>query len=495
MLKPLIILLITLIALAYSWSPYHESHMIEGRSVIVQLHEWRFDDLAIECERFFGPKGYGAVQISPVNEHAIFYRPPDKQWLTRPWWERYQPVSYKIQTRSGNADQMRDMVQRCNKAGVRIYVDIVLNHMTANIGNGKGTAGSDYESGNKQYHGVPFSREHFNGPEQCGGNGVRDWGNARQVRNCELMGLHDLNQGIPHVRQKMIENLNQMLDMGVAGFRVDAAKHMWPADLRAIFDGTRNLPESTFGQNKRLFAYHEVIGPSGQITSQEYTNSVGRICEFSYMFKLQDVFRKSGGRLRDLQNFGHAWGFVQDNDAVTFIDNHDVQRGHTGAFEKRITYRHSRLLKMSTAFMLSWPYGITAIMSSYYWPEFVTNDGRKDNNDWIGPPHDGNYNILRVNNDPEQDCGRDKWVCEHRWRQIYNMVEFRNVASNQPVVNWWSNGDHQIAFSRRGKAFIAINNENFALKATIQTALPSGTYCDVISGALKGNLTLHCFCS
>ena len=52
-------------------------------------------------------------QISPPNENRIVTSP------NRPWWERYQPVSYKLVTRSGNEAQFRDMVQRCNKANVR----------------------------------------------------------------------------------------------------------------------------------------------------------------------------------------------------------------------------------------------------------------------------------------------------------------------------------------------------------------------------------------
>jgi len=32
------------------------------------------------------------------------------------------------------------------------------------------------------------------------------------------------------------------------------------------------------------------------------------------------------------------------------------------------------------------------------------------------------------------------WICEHRWRQIYNMVRFHNAALHRPVTNWWDNG-------------------------------------------------------
>merc|ERR1719295_1324642 len=66
------------------------------------------------------------------------------------------------------------------------------------------------------------------------------------------------------------------------------------------------------------------------------------------------------------------------------------------------------------------------------------------------------------------------------------MVAFRNMAGGADLNNWWSDSDYNIAFSRGNKAFIAINGESFDLDADIQTGLPAGTYCDVISGNLEG---------
>ena len=37
------------------------------RSTIVHLFEWRFDDIADECENFLAPHGYGGVQVSFLN--------------------------------------------------------------------------------------------------------------------------------------------------------------------------------------------------------------------------------------------------------------------------------------------------------------------------------------------------------------------------------------------------------------------------------------------
>lgn len=106
-----------------------------------------------------------------------------------------------------------------NAVGVRIYVDLVFNHMT-----GSGTLGSAGNTANpstRNYPGVPYSAEHFN--PTCD---IQDWSNGWQIRNCELLGLPDLDQSNEYVRGKIVDFLNNMIDLGVAGFRVDAMKHM-----------------------------------------------------------------------------------------------------------------------------------------------------------------------------------------------------------------------------------------------------------------------------
>ena len=38
-----------------------------GRNTIVHLFEWKWSDIAAECERFLGPYGYCGVQVSPIS--------------------------------------------------------------------------------------------------------------------------------------------------------------------------------------------------------------------------------------------------------------------------------------------------------------------------------------------------------------------------------------------------------------------------------------------
>ncbi|XP_056379383.1 pancreatic alpha-amylase-like isoform X1 [Hyla sarda] len=452
-----------------------------GRTSIVHLFEWRWEDIAEECERYLGPNGFGGVQISPPNENLIITNP------NRPWWERYQPISYQICSRSGDEQQFRDMVTRCNNVQVHIYVDAVINHMCGS-GVGKGnfsTCGTYYNSNESSFPGVPYSHHDFNDKKCKTGSGdIENYGDADQVRDCRLVSLLDLALEKDYVRGKIADYLNKLIDIGVAGFRLDAAKHMWPGDIQAIVTRLNDLNTKWFPNGTRPFIFQEVIDLGGEgISCKEYFD-IGRITEFKYGTKLGIVIRKwDNEKMAYLKNWGEGWGFMPTDRATVFIDNHDNQRGHGAGGASILTFFDSRLYKMAVGFMLAHPYGFTRIMSSYSWPRnFV--DG-KDINDWVGPPShsDGSTKAVTINED--DTCGND-WVCEHRWRQIKNMVIFRNVVSGQALTNWWDNGENQIAFGRGNVGFIVFNNDCRDMDVTLNTGLPAGTYCDVISGQKDG---------
>ncbi|XP_070169478.1 alpha-amylase 4N-like isoform X1 [Polyergus mexicanus] len=247
-----------------------EPHYVNGHDGMVHLFEWKWPDIAAECENFLGPLGFGGVQVSPLQENVIVDN--------RPWWERYQPISYIWRTRSGTSEQFKDMVRRCNNAGVRIYVDVVFNHMTGDHKVTMGTGGSTANTFNFSYQAVPYTRVDFHTPCE-----INNYQNATNVRDCQLVGLHDLDQSKEFVREKIVDFMNDAIEAGVAGFR--------------------------------------------------------------------------------------------------------------------------------------------------------------------GPPHDSAGNTLSpiINSDNTCDNG---WICEHRWRQIYNMVRFRNAVNKTSINNWWDNGQNQIAFCR-----------------------------------------------
>ncbi|GAB0097240.1 Alpha-amylase [Sergentomyia squamirostris] len=456
-----VVLVLCFVALA---TGQHWPHIWEGRTGIVHLFEWKFKDIADECERFLAPKGFGGIQLSPVNENVIIRNP------NRPWWERYQPISYVLTTRSGNEQDFLDMSRRCNAVGIRIYVDVLLNHMSADNYPSDGTAGNWADTSARSWPAVPFGPNDFN--PRCD---IYDWNDRYQLRNCELVGLHDLNQGSEHVRNMLVNFLDHLVDLGVAGFRVDAAKHVWPHDLEVIYNRVKNLnTDFGFYANSRAYIYQEVIDLGGDPIRYEYT-PLGAITEFKYSANIGEVFRRwHGQQLRYLRNFGPEWNFVPSNVALVFVDNHDNQRGHGAGGDAILTYKIPRLYKMATAFTLAWNYGTIRMMSS-----FAFNDGDQ------GPPQDASGNIISPSINADNTCGNG-WVCEHRWRQIYNMVGFANQVQGTSVNDWWDNGSNQIAFCRGNQGFIAFNNDEHNFSQWLQTCLPAGTYCDIISGQNVG---------
>ena len=42
-----------------------------GRHTIVHLFEWKWSDIAAECERFLGPYGYCGVQVGVVLNNLL----------------------------------------------------------------------------------------------------------------------------------------------------------------------------------------------------------------------------------------------------------------------------------------------------------------------------------------------------------------------------------------------------------------------------------------
>ena len=81
---------------------------------------------------------------------------------------------------------------------------------------------------------------------------------SQQVRNCRLTGLLDLALEKDYVRTKVADYMNHLIDIGVAGFRLDAAKHMWPGDIKAVLDKLHNLNTKWFSQGSRPFIFQEV---------------------------------------------------------------------------------------------------------------------------------------------------------------------------------------------------------------------------------------------
>jgi len=400
-------------------------------ATFVHLFEWSWPSIAKECEDFLAPAGYSAVQVSPPQEHA---EGPQ-------WWTRYQPVSYQLVGRSGNREEFTDMVERCAAVGVDIYVDAVINHMTG-VYSGTGTAGTEFTEYN--YPGL-YTYDDFN---HCGRNDnddIKDFDDVWELHNCELVNLADLKTSDPAVQATLAAYLNDLLSVGVAGFRIDAAKHTPPEDLAAILSQLES----------DAFVFLEVIAEiDGPVDRDAYAGN-GLVTEFQYQPTLHQAF--NAGDLAGLQDLGPGIGLYPSELAVVFADNHDTQRHGDG---HGFNYKLGEHYVLANVFMLAWPYGYPKVMSSF---AFEDRD--------VGPPF---AEPVTANG-----CSVD-WVCEHRLPAIASMVTFRKVTAGSPVTRWQQHAIDAISFGRGDRGHVVINAGESPIVISVQTGLAPGDYCNII---------------
>lgn len=329
-----------------------------------------------------------------------------------------------------------------------------------------GTGGTRADPSIRNYSSIPYERWNFH--PSCP---LVDFSDVNQVRNCELVGLHDLNQTREDTRGRIVKYLNHLVNLGVAGFRIDAAKHQWPNDLQIIYNRINYLNTSFgFPEKSSPFIYQEVID-NGDSAISKFEYIFAAVTEFRYSNELSKSF--SGlDDLKWLSGFGEAWDLLPPQYGVVFICNHDSQRSNDGI----LTYKNRKHYVMAQTFSLAHPYGIKKIMSSF---DFNTT--------FQGPPCDANENILSPEFNKAGQCVNG-YICEHRWNEISSMVQFMNVVKGEQVTSWWDNGKNQIAFSRGSKGFVAFNlDDEDMLNLKLDVTMKDGQYCDVISGRKISN--------
>lgn len=411
----------------------------------IQLFQLPWTAIADECENTLAPNGFAWVLTSPPNEHIV----------RDEWWASYQPVSHLVESRLGTREEFADMVARCDAAGVAVIADAVVNHMTGQDDPGTGWAGSAYE-----HYGYPglYTDADFHHCGLTSNDDIQDYDSREQVQTCELVNLADLDTAAPAVQATITAYLEDLLSLGVAGFRIDAAKHMAADDVAAI---VAPLPEGT-----RIMS--EVIRGGGEpITPEEYTG-FGEVFEFTYARDLTPPLQN--GVFNDPELEGDRPLHVPADSALVFVDNHDTERG-----EAKVTYRDPAMYVIANALMLADDYGTPVVYSGY---AFSDRDA--------GAPADDDGRVLPVTCAMDTPLPPDEYedgarTCVQAWPAIGGMLEFRAYAAGAPRLAGVDAGD-AYGFEREGRGVVAVNVGSEAEVIEIPTSLPAGEYCDVVSG-------------
>lgn len=242
------------------------------KGAIVEFFMWPHAAVEQECATL-AKMGYMGAKLFPVHEQLMSYETFNND--LNPWYFAYQPVSYRLQGRMGSRDDLRKAIYSCRKAGVRMYADAVINHMTGggndvnpyhrnpNAGcatwggknsslniNAVGTAIAKFEDGpspmytqsyvytDGAYTGKPPSQEfpaaHFGPTDFHCERALNSWTDPLCLNAGWLSGLTDLNTEKENVQARIAAYLTDLLSIGFSGFRIDAAKHIQPDDLVGI---------------------------------------------------------------------------------------------------------------------------------------------------------------------------------------------------------------------------------------------------------------------
>lgn len=436
---------------------------ITNASVGIQMFEWPWVSLKAECTNVLGPEGIDWILVSP----------PQESINGDAWWVNYQPVSYKIDNNLGTRAQFSDMVNACNAAGVAVVVDAVINHMAAGGGLSQGTAGTSFSAYN--YPGVPYTNADFhatlpsNDPNYC--NSDIDWGNLWSVQHCELLGLNDLATEKQSVRDKIDAYLNDLISLGVAGFRVDAAGHIPVAELRQIQNGINN----TTGGVRPFFVQEN---PNDSGANADYAVQ-GQVFGWSWVSDMVTYFGNAGDLSGAKWINGTYASLNGPTKTVTMVSNHDTERNGNA-----LTYQDGKKYLEASIYTVVNQYGLPMLYTGY---AFSANDS--------GPARVGGYVAnaqCGSSAGPASYYSDGKYICMQRWAAIKGAIAWKDAvgaakaSTLKGVLGSYSDKYSTFAYKRGTGSFIIFNGGNLPVKnAKFKVSLPKGTYCDYITGGSK----------
>lgn len=157
--------------------------------------------------------GVGGIWLMPITES--------------PSYHGYDTTDYKkVEPDYGTLDDLKRLVDEAHKRGIKVIMDLVVNHTSSEhpwFKEALASASSPYRD---WYH-FAAADEKVQTDSAAGADSA--WHGSGDNRYLSIFwdGMPDLNFDNPQVREAMIDAGDFWLDQGVDGFRLDAAKHIY----------------------------------------------------------------------------------------------------------------------------------------------------------------------------------------------------------------------------------------------------------------------------
>ena len=413
------------------------------KDVILHAFDWHYADIADNAERIAG-LGFGAVLVPPP-----LYTRDDEPG--REWWNRYQPRDYRIlRSYLGNKAVLERAIAALHSNGVRVYADIVFNHMANENRPDSGNFPGHTELQRYKLQGGEYEKDRLYGtldeglfsPRDFNTDGnIQNWMDLHEATEHSLSGLPDLglNQRVIDQQRACLHALN---NMQFDGYRIDAVKHLPEYHIRSVFETADMAGRYLFGE-----ALTSNDSEEGTFLWPLLDNTGISFYDFPLHETLRRTFSLSGSmrELVDPAAFRQALPWWR---AVTFSVTHDMPNndGFRGVM------LHPQDEYLANVYLLGRAAGVPLVYS--------------DNNQSAGKyPED-----------------RDRWANAWMRGDIAAMVRFHNAVHCMPQRSLFED-DGFIVIARGDCGMVAINKTGLWQHPTIRTrGLKQGVYHCQIHG-------------
>lgn len=283
---------------------------------ILHCFNWSFNQIKDNLQAI-KDAGFRSVQTSPVQQ-------PKSNGSA--WWAFYQPLSFSIAENSplGTKDELEDMCDKAEELGISVIVDVVFNHL-ANITDGEYEAdGTPKVCPDVQLY-EPEIYSHRNDSTNPTFHHTKTGG---ETQSYPYGDLPDLNTANELVQERSYALLKECIDVGVDGFRFDAAKHIETkkdgAVASSFWDNTL-VKAQQYYTNKtgnELYAYGEILGTLSSGRDVTGYSDIMDITDDGTGGAVSNAIRASNAVNLAKVNFGKMG--VSPTQLVSWVESHDT---------------------------------------------------------------------------------------------------------------------------------------------------------------------------
>lgn len=418
---------------------------------ILHVWSWNFPTIAKNMKTI-ADAGYTMLQTSPVQQH---FNPEGK--ITKifdgggkdgSWYYYYQPTDWKIGNAIvGTREQMKEMMDSAAKYNVQVLVDVLPNHTAFDVDAVSDAFYKAVGGRDRMFHSKGLTPiNNYNDREQC---------------TLWAMGsLPDVNTENPDFQKYYLTFVNDLLSLGVHGFRYDTAKHIGvhsdPVDTASgvkendfwdVVTGRKSVKGVSLSQPyDSLFVYGEVLQDKN-VPELEYADYMGQTAS-GYGHVLREALAKGSVNGLDIVSWHHQ---AAPEYLTTWVESHDTYcNAHASASltddQIRTGWVFLTARQNGVPLFFSRPMGSTR---ENYWGDNVI--GARGNDEFFHPE------VVAVN-------------------------KFRKAMSGQKEDLQFSPDGSILLVNRGKKGAAVVNISSVAGFVDLPTGLPDGVYTDVVYG-------------